>query len=110
MEYRGKYPYFPYEKISTYPIKNRKNKVRQEDLYFPDRVMAMTPEFSHPELGNIADTIVKARDKGYPVIWLMGAHPVKAGMSPLIIDLMQRGICTLLCGNFASAIHDFELA
>ncbi len=110
MEYRGKYPFFPYEKISTYPIKQRKNKVTQESLYWPDKVMAMKPEFEHPDLPKIADAIVSARDKGQPVIWLMGAHPVKAGMSPLIIDLMQRGISTLICGNFASAIHDFELA
>ena len=110
MEYRGKFPFFPYDKITTYPIANRKNKVTQESLYWPDKVMDMKPEFSHPDLGTIADAILDAREKGYPVIWLMGAHPIKAGMSPLIIDLMQRGICTLLCGNFASAIHDFELA
>ena len=110
MEYHGKFPFFPYDKISTYPIATRKNKVTQESLYWPDKVMEMKPEFDHPDLGTIAEAILDAREKGYPVIWLMGAHPIKAGMSPLIIDLMQRGICTLLCGNFASAIHDFELA
>ena len=110
MEYKGKYGYFPYEKIKTYPISQRKNKVTQESLYFPERVMDMKPEFTHPKLGEIADKIVECREAGMPVIWLMGAHPVKAGMSPLIIDLMQRGISTLICGNFASAIHDFELA
>lgn len=110
MEYRGKYPFFPYEKITTYPIAQRKNKVTQESLYWPDKVMDMKPEFEHEALPVIADAIVSARDKGHPMIWLMGAHPVKAGMSPLIIDLMERGICTLLCGNFASAIHDFEIA
>jgi hypothetical protein len=110
MEYKGKFPFFPYDQITTYPIANRKNKVTQESLYWPDKVMAMKPEFEHPDLPKIADKIVDAHEKGFPMIWLMGAHPVKAGMSPLIIDLMQRGICTLLCGNFASAIHDFELA
>ncbi len=110
MDYKGKFPFFPYEKISTYPIKTRENKVTQENLYFPDRVMEMEPEFSHPMLPVIADKIVEAREKGQPVIWLMGAHPVKAGMSPLIIDLLKRGIATLICGNFASAIHDFEIA
>ncbi len=110
MEYQGKYPFFQFDDIKTYPLSTRKNKVKQEDLYFPDRVMAMEPEFTHPMLGRIADAIVEARDRERPMIWLMGAHPIKAGMSPLIIDLMQRGICTLLCGNFASAIHDFELA
>ena len=110
MEYQGKFPYFPYERITTYPISQRKNKVTQESLYFPERVMAMQPKFEHPMLEHLADRIVEARLAGQPVIWLMGAHPVKAGMSPLIIDLMQRGISTLLCGNFASAIHDFEIA
>ena len=27
MEYKGKFPFFPYEKIRTYPIKMRRNKV-----------------------------------------------------------------------------------
>jgi glutamine amidotransferase len=91
MEYRGKFPFFPYDKISTYPISQRKNKVTQESLYWPDKVMDMEPEYDHPDLETIADAIITAMDKGHPVIWLMGAHPVKAGMSPLITGLMQRG-------------------
>ena len=59
MEYQGKFPFFPFEKIKTYPIKTRKNKVTQKDLYFPDRVMAMKPGFSHPMLGRIADAMAR---------------------------------------------------
>ncbi len=40
----------------------------------------------------------------------MGAHPIKLGLSPLIISLMERGILTHVAGTGATAIHDFELA
>ena len=40
----------------------------------------------------------------------MGAHPIKVGLSPLIIDFMERGIIDALALNGAGIIHDFELA
>jgi hypothetical protein len=40
----------------------------------------------------------------------MGAHPIKVGLSPLIIDLMERGILSAVAMNGAGIIHDFELA
>jgi hypothetical protein len=40
----------------------------------------------------------------------MGAHPIKVGLSPLIIDFMKRGILSAVAMNGAGIIHDFELA
>jgi hypothetical protein len=40
----------------------------------------------------------------------MGAHPVKVGLTPVIIDLLEREIITSLHLNGAGIIHDFELA
>jgi hypothetical protein len=40
----------------------------------------------------------------------MGAHPIKVGLSPLIIDLMKRGVITGLAMNGAGVIHDVEIA
>jgi hypothetical protein len=40
----------------------------------------------------------------------MGAHPIKVGLTPVIIDLMERGTLTSLSLNGAGIIHDFELA
>jgi hypothetical protein len=40
----------------------------------------------------------------------MGAHPIKVGLSPLIIELMRRGIISAVAMNGACIIHDFELA
>jgi deoxyhypusine synthase len=40
----------------------------------------------------------------------MGAHPIKVGLSPLIIDFMERGIIDAIALNGAGVIHDFEFA
>jgi hypothetical protein len=40
----------------------------------------------------------------------MGAHVIKVGLSPVIIDLMKRGLITAVALNGAGIIHDFELA
>jgi hypothetical protein len=40
----------------------------------------------------------------------MGAHVVKVGCSPIVVDLIRRGIVTAVACNGAFAIHDVELA
>jgi hypothetical protein len=59
---------------------------------------------------NLVKLIVKARDKGKPVILTFGAHVIKCGLSPLLIDLAGRGFVTAFASNGASTVHDFELA
>jgi hypothetical protein len=49
-----------------------------------------------------------SRDK--PVVLMMGAHVVKVGLSPVVIDLLERGIVTHVAMNSAAAIHDVESA
>jgi hypothetical protein len=68
------------------------------------------PPFDHPALPVIADRIVQARRNGAPVILLMGAHVIRAGVSRFLIDLMERGVLTHIAMNGAGPIHDFELA
>ena len=55
-------------------------------------------------------SIVAARRANRPVVFAMGAHVLKVGLAPLIIDLMRRGVITDVVLNSAGAIHDFELA
>ena len=45
-----------------------------------------------------------------PVILMMGAHPIKCGLNPLIVDMMRRGVISAVAFNGAGAIHDFETA
>lgn len=69
----------------------------------------VTP-FEHPEFPLLIDDIVAARAAGRPVMLMMGAHPIKLGLSRYLIDLIERGLVTHLATNGAGMIHDFELA
>ncbi|MFN3481326.1 MAG: hypothetical protein ACK415_13205, partial [Thermodesulfovibrionales bacterium] len=62
------------------------------------------------DLKTIAEAIVKARKDDRPVVLGMGAHPIKVGLSPIIIDLMKKGIITAVATNGACIIHDFEIS
>lgn len=58
----------------------------------------------------LVDAISKARRKGKPIFWLLGAHVLKCGLSPIVIDLMRHGLVDLIAFNGAGAIHDLEIA
>jgi hypothetical protein len=51
-----------------------------------------------------------ARDGGRGIIWGFGAHVLKTGLSPVMIELMELGFVSALATNGAGVIHDFELA
>lgn len=58
----------------------------------------------------VVDAIVKAYKKKKMVIVMMGAHVIKCGLSPLIIDLMKRNVIKAVALNGAGIIHDTEVA
>jgi len=62
------------------------------------------------DLKEIAYRIVDARKNKRPVILGMGAHVIKVGLSPLIINMMERGFISCIAMNGAGAIHDVEIA
>ena len=49
-------------------------------------------------------------DNGPAILWGIGAHVIKTGLSPILIDLMERGLITGLAMNGAGVVHDFEIA
>jgi hypothetical protein len=51
-----------------------------------------------------------ARARGAGIVWGIGAHVIKTGVSPILIDLMERGYVSALAMNGAGIIHDFEVA
>jgi phosphoheptose isomerase len=101
------YPSVNLLNVKTYPLPQRPSRVALENLVSPS---APLPEYEHPELAEVAERIAAARQAGHPVIWMIGAHVVKRGLSPILIDLMERGIITHLASNGAAIIHDFEIA
>ena len=101
------YPSVDLRKVKTYPLPQRRSRVALENLVSPSTPL---PEFEHPELAEVVERIVTARQAGRPVIWMIGAHVVKRGLSPILIDLIERSVITHLASNGAAVIHDFELA
>ena len=69
-----------------------------------------TPPFEDRRIAEIARRIVDARSRGSQVIFMMGAHVIKVGLSRFVIELMKKGMVTHVAGNGAVAIHDFELS
>lgn len=67
-------------------------------------------KFEHPDFQVLIEAIVAARRARRPVIWMMGAHPIKLGLSRFVIDLMRHGWITHVATNGAGLIHDYELA
>ncbi len=113
MEYRGRYGIFDPSQISTYPLASRTNKVTLEDLVRPRDAESMAIDVRREtaeDVESVAAAIAAARKAGRPVVFFTGAHLIKNGLGPLLIDLVERGMVSLVAGNFAAAIHDFELA
>lgn len=104
--------------LKTYPLKRRRSKVRVSDFARPWRrggsfatFFSTLPDIlAVKTLRAVARAIVTAHRKRRPVILGLGAHVIKVGLSPIITDLMERGIVTAVAMNGAGIIHDFELA
>jgi len=113
MDYDGKYKVFNPERIKTYPIRNRTNKVTIEDLMRSEDVLKLSIDLPDEICGDIdvvAEVVVSARNASKPVVLFTGAHLIKNGLGPLLVDLVKRRLVTLVAGNGSTAIHDFELA
>ncbi|HCO94272.1 MAG TPA: hypothetical protein DIU00_10020, partial [Phycisphaerales bacterium] len=113
MEYDGKYDAFDLGKVSTYQLSTRSNKVTLDDLVRPediDDLAVELPETKCSDIETVAREIVSCREAGKPVVIFTGAHLIKNGLGLLLADLVKRNLVTLVAGNCATAIHDFELA
>jgi hypothetical protein len=58
----------------------------------------------------VVGAVVDAKRAAAGVVWGLGAHVVKTGLGPVLIDLMERGFVSAIATNGASIIHDFEVA
>lgn len=101
------YPQFDRTKLILKPLRERKNDLSLDVLIYPD---SPYERVAQPDLDTLAQRIVTARRLGAPVILMMGAHVLRRGNSPLLIDLMRRGLITHIAMNGAVPIHDFEFA
>jgi len=104
--------------IRTYSIRKRKSKVSAADLAripekggsFKDFFDSLPDILGAKDFKDVVAAIVLARKKRKTIAVGMGAHVIKTGLSPLIIDLMERGVINSVSMNGAGIVHDFELA
>jgi hypothetical protein len=106
------------DKVRTYPLRSRPSKVSVKDIAKVTRpdvsVAAWVESLPHILAGNdfraVVAALERARRKHKPIIWGLGGHVIKCGLSPVLIDLMKRGYLTAVAMNGAALIHDFEIA
>lgn len=104
--------------LNIRPLAERRNLVQKEDFAkvlppvegFLGWFEALPDIYGSKSLKRVVDAIVTARQNGREVGMSLGAHVLKVGLSPLLIDLMRRGFVTHIATNGASAIHDWETA
>ena len=111
------FPPLDFSKIRTYPVADRANKVAIEAFAKPHKAGASfrsfldaLPDFlAVQDLRLVVRAMAAAVKNRRPVLLMMGAHVIKVGLNPLLVDAMRRGIISAVAFNGAGAIHDFEL-
>ncbi len=114
---------FPYEEfdltgVRTYPLQSRVSKTRISDCArpverggtFKNWFESLPAILGGSDLRKVVRAIVEARRRGAGIVWGLGAHVIKTGLSPVLIDLMRRGWVSAIAVNGAGIIHDFEIA
>jgi len=104
--------------VKTYSLSDRKSKVNANDFaktwqkgssyqVFLDNLPDI---LAGGHLKSVISAITKAYQSKRTIIFGMGAHVIKVGLNPIVIDLMERGVITGVAMNGAGIIHDVELA
>lgn len=114
---------FPYDEfdlsdVHTYPLASRQSKVGRVDFaraWTAESGMAGWIEslphlLAASDLRAVVSAMRRARDGGHGLVWGCGAHVIKTGLAPVVIDLMARGFVSAVALNGAGLIHDFEIA
>ncbi len=114
----SKYLHVDLNRAKTHSVKSRKSKIRVSDFAKPlgsgskvdDFLRSLPRCLKAEDLKALVASMLGARRKKKPIIVMMGAHPIKCGLSPVLTDLMKEGFVNVLATNGAGAIHDLEIA
>lgn len=104
--------------VKTYPLSQRNSKVSTADVaktwlkgsHFKDFLDGLPDILAGSHLKTVISSTVKAFKENKTILFAMGAHVIKVGLNPIVINLMERGIITAVAMNGAGIIHDLELA
>ena len=106
------------KKVKRYSIKSRASLVQKRDFALPPAKGRSFSTFLNSlpnilkakDLRVVSTDILKAHKKNKAVIFMCGAHVIKCGLNPVLIELIRKKVITCICLNGAGIIHDFELA
>jgi hypothetical protein len=112
------YEEFDLSGVKTYPLASRRSKANAADFATPHKagsgvaglIDSLPGILAAADFKAVVAALRAARDGGHGIIWGLGAHVLKTGLSPVVIDLMERGFVSAIATNGAGVIHDFELA
>jgi len=106
------------KKVKTYSVKTRFSKVSSSDfalapkrgISFVKFLNSLPGILKARDLTDIVEKTIAARKRKKSVIFMCGAHVIKCGLNPIIIELIKQKVITCICLNGAGIIHDFEIA
>ena len=104
-----RYEDFDLSGIRTYPLASRQSKARAEDFAkpvnrggsFKSWFESLPAILGGADVRRVVDAIVTAKKRDAGIVWGIGAHVIKTGVSPVLIDLMERGYVSALAMNGA---------
>ncbi len=100
------FPQFDRSRLRVKPLAERRHDLALDVLLPLDAPC----NFVHPSIPLIAERLKAAKAVGAARILMMGAHVLRAGVQRHLIDLMERGLVSLVAMNGAGPIHDWEFA
>jgi hypothetical protein len=106
------------KRLKTFSIRERSSKVdlamfarpNKAGVSFKTFIRSLPNLLRSSDLSYVVTAIVRARNKGKPVVLMMGAHVIKCGLSPWVIEMIRRNVVTAVAMNGAGIVHDFEIA
>ncbi|HXT68886.1 MAG TPA: hypothetical protein VN700_03985 [Vicinamibacterales bacterium] len=112
------YEEFDLTGVQTYPLSSRPSKVTHQQFAKPfdpadgfDGFIASLPDLlAAADLRAVVAAMKSAQAEKRGIVWGLGAHVIKTGLGPVLIDLMERGVVSAIAMNGAGLIHDFEVA
>ena len=107
-----------FQDLHTYSVHDRHSKVTVKDFAKPlkaglsvrELLESLPGQLAGNDFPELVQRVVSAIQEGKPVLLGMGAHVIKVGLNPVLIDLMKKGVISAIALNGAGIIHDTEIA
>lgn len=101
---------FDRSKLDIRPLSERVHDIDESVFIDPDTYIRDNKLSDNSDYDALVAAVRDANCVNATVLMMYGAHVIRRGCAPFMIELMRKGIVTHFATNGAGAIHDFELA